>query len=867
VRRLRRSPKVESAKVIRVDLHDELRAVEVESRYQRVMLVVMAEGTFLGQVLLPRERILTAERQWDAITRELDRRLWRRELKAAFLRATRSSTSQLLRPGEPSVSVIICTRDRPQDLRSCLASLTRLRTTPSEVIVVDNGPRYASTRGICRDYPVRYLVEPFPGTSRARNRGIMAAESEIVAFVDDDCVVDPGWLDGLSDPFDDPLVMAMTGFAGPLELETRAQYLFEVHGGFKRHDERRVFNGASESPARIAGAAGAGVNSFFRRRVFQEVGLFAEDLGPGTRTRGAEDKYALFRVAEAGYRIVFDPARVVWHRHRRDNSALRRTLFGYAVGEFAYATRCLLTHRDPLLANWCSWPGHLGRDLRRLWRGDERAVPMSLILAEAGGIAAGPWSLWLSVRSRRRIPALAFPERPSALGASGGRTTEGSSGAQVAVRESPNLSVAIASLDRRELLHRVLAGLAGQSYPSHRFEAVVVLDGSTDDSWEMVRGLEMPYRIKLLTQSNRGLAASRNRGAREASHPVVVFLDDDIVPERDFLAEHAGAHQHGEGQVALGYYPPILERPSLRGYLQRAWWEDHFRRKAEPDHQWTFVDFVDGNCSMSRRLLFSHGAYDEDFKGSRRQDWEFGMRLLRDGVSFTYLPRAKGWHYLDTSFATGLRNARQEGRWDILFASKHPHLKAQLPLARAAGLGPRIPTAVLVAYRLREAAASPLQAGVVALRGLERLGLRREWRRLAHRLRHHSYLLGMVDGLPMQRFEEFFAPVWEGKLIETVPVWLDAPGSLQISAGAGAVELRLGYAGTPIAAIRAIELASQWDWSAVTEKVVAGAEESLRAGGPPRGVRTSPLKRGPPPPMTRRRRSPTGPETGYSEQS
>ena len=105
--------------------------------------------------------------------------------------------------------------------------------------------------------PVRYVLEPHPGQSRARNRGILETTGDFVAFTDDDCVVDPGWLDDLGGSFSDPLVMGVTGYVGPVELESPSQILFELHGGFQRGLEYTVFDGATEIAAYVSPAVSA----------------------------------------------------------------------------------------------------------------------------------------------------------------------------------------------------------------------------------------------------------------------------------------------------------------------------------------------------------------------------------------------------------------------------------------------------------------------------------------------------------------------------------------------------------------------------------------------------------------------------------
>jgi hypothetical protein len=129
----------------------------------------------------------------------------------------------------PMASVVVCTRDRPEPLLGCLESILRIDYPRYEVLVVDNAPNTDATRGLVRERlghlpHVRYLREPRPGLSRARNAALEAARGEIVAFVDDDVVVDPGWLRSIVLGFRAmPGVACVTGMILPAELETRSQ--------------------------------------------------------------------------------------------------------------------------------------------------------------------------------------------------------------------------------------------------------------------------------------------------------------------------------------------------------------------------------------------------------------------------------------------------------------------------------------------------------------------------------------------------------------------------------------------------------------------------------------------------------------------
>src|SRR5690348_12347934 len=90
----------------------------------------------------------------------------------------------------PSCSVVICTRDRPRYLERCLNALGALDYPCFEIVVVDNAPSDGRTRDLAQRRQARYVVEPTPGLSRARNRGALESTGEIVAYLDDDAIVD-----------------------------------------------------------------------------------------------------------------------------------------------------------------------------------------------------------------------------------------------------------------------------------------------------------------------------------------------------------------------------------------------------------------------------------------------------------------------------------------------------------------------------------------------------------------------------------------------------------------------------------------------------------------------------------------------------
>jgi glycosyltransferase involved in cell wall biosynthesis len=320
----------------------------------------------------------------------------------------------------PSWTVIVCTRDRTEDLARCLNALQQISTPGGEILVVDNAPSSDATELLARRYAVRYVREDRPGLNWARAHGVREARGEIVIFTDDDVVVEPGWVAAILEPFAAPRVAAVTGLTMPLEQETAAQELFETYGGFGRGFERRIFDYTRIPPA-AAGMCGAGANMAFRRELATSMAIFEAELDCGTPAETGGDAYAFYRLLADGHQIIYTPDAVVWHRHRRDYAALRRTLAGYSVGGFAFLIRCLVQHGDwqavGVAGSWF-YHDHLQQLKRSLLRRPGQ-LPLDLVLAQ---ITACPRSVraYLASTRRERAYLRAKPAAPIlTTGASG----------------------------------------------------------------------------------------------------------------------------------------------------------------------------------------------------------------------------------------------------------------------------------------------------------------------------------------------------------------------------------------------------------------------------------------------------------------
>jgi glycosyltransferase involved in cell wall biosynthesis len=252
------------------------------------------------------------------------------------------------------LTVAVCTRDRPQQLARALASVMEQSPGPAEVVVVDNAPTEDTTRKLIQDrFPgVRYVREPIPGLDFARNRALSEATQEVVAFLDDDAVAAPGWSAAIHRAFrSDPQVMICTGRVEPLSLETAGQRLFEANGGFSRGTERirlpedaaRRLHGLPAPLIAWAMSVGCGCSYAVRRDAARALGGFDPALGAGTICRGGDDLDLLWRALQEGRAVVYEPAALAWHEHRRELRAAHDQIVAHQRGVLAFLSKHLVS--------------------------------------------------------------------------------------------------------------------------------------------------------------------------------------------------------------------------------------------------------------------------------------------------------------------------------------------------------------------------------------------------------------------------------------------------------------------------------------------------------------------------------------------
>lgn len=229
---------------------------------------------------------------------------------------------------------------------------------------------------------------------------------------------------------------------------------------------------------------------------------------------------------------------------------------------------------------------------------------------------------------------------------------------------APEFSLIIPTYNRREALQECFRHLAGLRFPRDRYEVVLVDDGSTDGTPEMVaeHGHDLPLRF--LRQQNAGAGAARNAAIRAATGEFCLFVDDDVLVDPDLLLEHREAHRAEPRLLVRG---PVINIPELPAPSEHPPLWRHYSRNY----------LCTSNASLRRDHLLEAGLFDATF--ARWEDAELGVRLKRLGVQRRYRATAVVFHLKPPEdLSTLLRIAAADGRSAAALYRRYPSLGMRL---------------------------------------------------------------------------------------------------------------------------------------------------------------------------------------------
>lgn len=234
-----------------------------------------------------------------------------------------------------------------------------------------------------------------------------------------------------------------------------------------------------------------------------------------------------------------------------------------------------------------------------------------------------------------------------------------------------DLSVQLCTYNRAHLLQRVLEALFAQDYDPARYEIVLVNDGSTDDTHDLIERLraQAPCRFEVIHQENAGLARGRNAGIARARGEIILFIDDDILATPVLVREHLAMHAGHPRAIVRG---AVLNVESFDELPPPIW----TMRNYSGNYFWT------SNVSVPMALLQEVGVFDESFSEYGWEDLEIGLRLRHAGVPSLFAQRAVVYHHKPRPTAKNvpgmLRQAKAQARTAVHFKELHPHWRVSL---------------------------------------------------------------------------------------------------------------------------------------------------------------------------------------------
>jgi len=222
-------------------------------------------------------------------------------------------------------------------------------------------------------------------------------------------------------------------------------------------------------------------------------------------------------------------------------------------------------------------------------------------------------------------------------------------------------SVVIPAFDNEQILEAVLAGLAKQTYPNELVEVIVADDGSNPP---LDPRLPDYPSVAIERQGDEGFraGAARNLGAHKATGEVLVFLDSDMIPEREWLLEHMRLHHNCFWALGCGLRRHVDSRSITWSHVENAdrvrdlfsgdeirvprfildYWADHEDGRKDPSTVWRVTS--SGNLSISAEAFWAVGGFDERICGWGGEDNDLGYRLYQRGAMVVPVHTAMAWH-------------------------------------------------------------------------------------------------------------------------------------------------------------------------------------------------------------------------------
>ena len=244
----------------------------------------------------------------------------------------------------------------------------------------------------------------------------------------------------------------------------------------------------------------------------------------------------------------------------------------------------------------------------------------------------------------------------------------------------PSLSAILCTFNRAELLRRALESVVAQTLNPADFELIVIDDGSSDDTQQVVKSFKERLPLCYAYQANAGLASAKNHGIYRSRGPILLFLDDDEVFSPTLFAEHLKTHRNypDDHYAVLGYTaldPTLAGKPLMHFVTEVGCYLFSYPNLKDGDSL-DYTYFWGGRSSCKRTFLIRYGVFNPVFHFGC-EDIELGYRLAARKLRVIYNARAVSTVIRDISFDAFCRRLVRQGQSQYVFSQIHPHAEVQ----------------------------------------------------------------------------------------------------------------------------------------------------------------------------------------------
>jgi glycosyltransferase involved in cell wall biosynthesis len=238
------------------------------------------------------------------------------------------------------------------------------------------------------------------------------------------------------------------------------------------------------------------------------------------------------------------------------------------------------------------------------------------------------------------------------------------------------ISLIVPTFNRGPILKKCLAALEAQTFPAKDFEVIVIDDGSSDGTEEMMRQYQPPFPMQYLRQTNAGTGAARRNAVSHANGEYLLLMNDDTICDPDLVEQHVRTQRDvaSERWAVLGNfeYPAEAHRRAFTHFLRTG--SFMFPQiDMEAGFPYPYSHFITCNLSIRKQAVLEAGSFDPTYKLS--EDTELGIRLFEMGYGVLYQPAAHAWHdHLPYAVGNLIRRARVYGADYFYMFRRHPRV-------------------------------------------------------------------------------------------------------------------------------------------------------------------------------------------------